>query len=1078
MTGKWLVPVLAVAWLLAGGGAGCARKRPPELREIESTSQDVTGKEVSLLERRLPAGRYLVEVRERDVDVKATISAAGASATLESRLARQGVVFRVVSLVAPGLLRIETTSTDHRDRRGTVSLRISQWSRDHAPAGDLEAGYVAQSTAAEFSAQATVDSWAHAAEKMTEAVARFTAAHDDAATADAAYTLADIQYGPRDLYPEALLACDLAAGAYARARDFVGVANVATLRGAAEIEVAFKMNALTQKDDQQAMFAAADARLARAVEFFTAHNLPIPAQYAVNMRAVGAIYSGNYAPATPLLDLAVSMARQNRDPRAEFRSLSNLAAVDYIRGNPARSAREYAALIPLLDREHEPYQSAAILGNYGSALVSVGDFDRALPVLVESMEIFARLGEEGERATQLATVGGLYLNMGDAQRALETLRAAITEQERASENQLLSGTLRMAGGAASTLDQHLVALGYLRRAMSTDADRNTVAHTRVLIAAELRRLDRFAEAESELAAARKSDSEWVVASALAERGRLWLARAQPELAVQDLRAADARYASLGLEFGSVETKTALSEAFLRAGDAQAATAAADDAIAIVRRIHGGLANPEWRAQFLSSRYAPYEARIAAELSGESPQRQWRAFRIAEEVRARSLADLLKRNERRSETSVEEAAARTRLTALQLRLESVLQKPVAAQTQLPDLRRDIEVTRAQLDSIRARGVVAATQTSLPESLEDVEKAIPEGTVVLAYFTGDRASHVWLIGHEHFRYALLPDRKGLEASILASRREQTSGSVGAATRRLGEQLFGSLLDDISAQRLLVLADGPINGVAFAALPIPHTGGRLGVDRFVISNAPSLELALRTARSRAVEPLKIAIVSDPVYSREDRRLTGVAYTSAAEPGQSSGSAKLKRLVYSATEARAVAGSFERADVTELAGFDASAGRVLQLPSRELGVLHFATHAVARPDEPDQSALYLSEYTNDGHRQPADRVTADDIARSGLHANLVVLSGCATGSGRELQGEGVLGLTYQFLANGSNTVVASLWPVEDALTARFMQEFYTAYRATGRAPDALRTAQLRIRGTAATAVWASFVVRANALP
>jgi hypothetical protein len=61
------------------------------------------------------------------------------------------------------------------------------------------------------------------------------------------------------------------------------------------------------------------------------------------------------------------------------------------------------------------------------------------------------------------------------------------------------------------------------------------------------------------------------------------------------------------------------------------------------------------------------------------------------------------------------------------------------------------------------------------------------------------------------------------------------------------------------------------------------------------------------------------------------------------------------------------------------------------------------------------------------------------------VVLSGCATGDGRELRGEGVLGLTYGFLANGSNTVVASLWPVEDALTARFMEEFYTAYRASG---------------------------------
>ena len=65
------------------------------------------------------------------------------------------------------------------------------------------------------------------------------------------------------------------------------------------------------------------------------------------------------------------------------------------------------------------------------------------------------------------------------------------------------------------------------------------------------------------------------------------------------------------------------------------------------------------------------------------------------------------------------------------------------------------------------------------------------------------------------------------------------------------------------------------------------------------------------------------------------------------------------------------------------------------------------------------------------------------------MVLSGCATGDGRELRGEGVLGLTYGFLANGSHTVVASLWPVEDALTARFMEEFYAAYRSSGSAPQ-----------------------------
>jgi CHAT domain-containing protein len=292
-----------------------------------------------------------------------------------------------------------------------------------------------------------------------------------------------------------------------------------------------------------------------------------------------------------------------------------------------------------------------------------------------------------------------------------------------------------------------------------------------------------------------------------------------------------------------------------------------------------------------------------------------------------------------------------------------------------------------------------------------------------------------------------------------------------------LLGRLLDGVTEQRLLVLPDGPLNTLPFAALPMPGSKSRHQlIDRFVIGVAPSLALALKPAEPDSSDRLRVAVVSDPVYTPDDRRL-------AANPGPSPNyrgveTSHLARLAYSAIEARAVVRAFQDADVIELAGFNATARRVIELPSEDLDVLHFATHAMARRDSPEQSALFLSEFAADGSPLASDRLTADDIARSGLRADVVVLSGCATGDGRELRGEGVLGLTYGFLGNGAHTVVASLWPVEDALTARFMEEFYAAYRATGRAADALRAAQLRTRGGAAAAVWASFVVRSNGMP
>ena len=360
---------------------------------------------------------------------------------------------------------------------------------------------------------------------------------------------------------------------------------------------------------------------------------------------------------------------------------------------------------------------------------------------------------------------------------------------------------------------------------------------------------------------------------------------------------------------------------------------------------------------------------------------------------------------------------------------------------------------------------------------MQAALPADTAVLAYFVGDLRSHAWLLTRSELRHVMLPGRRALQNIVSTFVERQRSGEK-SADDAVFAPLLGNLLNGVGSKRLLILPDGPLNGLPFAALPMPHGQPReLLVDRFVITGAPSLALALRPAASHAGEHMRVAVISDPVYTPDDRRLTLAAGDAATFRGAEASADRLARLPYSAIEARAVVRAFAGMDVIELAGFNATARRVIELPSQDLGVLHFATHAVARRDAPEQSALFLSEYAADGTPLAKDRLTADDIARSGLRADVVVLSGCATGDGRELRGEGVLGLTYRFLANGSNTVVASLWPVEDALTARFMEEFYAAYRATGRAADALRTAQLRTRGTAAAAVWSSFVVRTNGL-
>jgi CHAT domain-containing protein/tetratricopeptide (TPR) repeat protein len=1080
-----VLQIVCVGWFASVSACSNGARQDPVVEF--STEVDVAAGQQPAVTRTLQAGAYLLEVREQEIDVRTVIDAGGMHVELEDQTPRHGSVFKVVRLGEPAALRIQLRSVDHHTKTGRAVLTVARW-KGALPAqpSELELGFQAFGDANEQAALDKPETLARAADRLHEALIRFGAAGDDAASAAAAYELANVQYA-RDDWMAAVRATETATEAYNSADDRTGIQNAAALRGAAELELASGMNAGTQRAEQKRMYEAADRRLAEAAAFFATHNLPVRAEYAVNMRGIRALNVGDYDSADKLFSQAVEMARANNDVSEQTNALGNLAWVHYRRGFVAQAAREYEKLLPVIDKDLHSYQYAVLLANYGFALIALGDFDRALEVHTEALELYTKVGDQDERATELSALGGLYFRMGDAERALETLRAAIVAQEQVSDARGLASTLRIAGNASAALGLHAQSLDYLRKSAQIDANPQSVARTSVLVAGELRALGKLPAAEAELAVPLASANALVRANALEERARLRSAQRDQRAAIADLRAADQQYVALGLEFNRIDANTELSRLLLAQNDLVAAAAAADEAISIVGRIRAKSANPEWRARFLSARYSPFEARIAVELAdnkGDVEGAAWRAFRTAEDVRARSLADELAFDARGGMRTLDAnaEALRARLTSQQLRLETRMQRQEADESGTLEVRRSIEETRALIDRDRlAHGGVAAGDHALADSLQQIQKRLPPETAVLAYFVGDYATQAWLLSKRDLQHATLPGREPLQRAVDAAVDELRHPGTGEkAERRLAAMLFGELLEQATEKRILVIPDGPLNGLPFAALPVAAHEQILLVDRFVLSYAPSLALALAPPRQARAHPTRVAVVSDPVYAPDDRRLhlassgNGGNFRGAAPPSAN----QLTRLPYSALEAAAVTKAFGSVETIELSGFDATTARVRQLPTNDLAVLHFATHARARRDSPEQSALYLSEYGSDGKLLQDSVLTAGDITRSGLRADVVVLSGCATGDGGELRGEGVLGLTYGFLANGSQSVVAALWPIEDASTARFMSEFYRAYKASGSAAEALRTAQLRVRASASPQVWSSFVVRANQFP
>ena len=145
---------------------------------------------------------------------------------------------------------------------------------------------------------------------------------------------------------------------------------------------------------------------------------------------------------------------------------------------------------------------------------------------------------------------------------------------------------------------------------------------------------------------------------------------------------------------------------------------------------------------------------------------------------------------------------------------------------------------------------------------------------------------------------------------------------------------------------------------------------------------------------------------------------------------------------------------------------------------LLHLIGHGRADLKRPELSGLLLSSYTRRGGPRPG-WFTAKDVREIELRADIVVLSACQTGLGKEVRGEGLVGLSKSVLAAGASSVVASLWNVDDRATAALMDRFYGEMLDHGRPPaEALRLAQLSLRNErrwSSPYYWGGFVIQGD---
>jgi CHAT domain-containing protein len=460
-----------------------------------------------------------------------------------------------------------------------------------------------------------------------------------------------------------------------------------------------------------------------------------------------------------------------------------------------------------------------------------------------------------------------------------------------------------------------------------------------------------------------------------------------------------------------------------------------------------------------------------------------------------------------------AAAQVRL----LRGKHTPEQATAAAKEITSITTEYEEVRARIRASSPR-YAALTQPQPLNLAEIQQQALDPNTLLLEYSLGDNASYLFVVSQNSITSHQLPKRDEIEAAtrklreLLTAPQHRPGETVAKRQARiraarvnywsqaaaLSRMLLGQAASQLDSKRLLIVADGTLQYLPFGALPTPGTETRgdketrrqgdketgrnvksairnpqsaihtpLIVNHEIVHlpSASALAVLRREMAGRQPAAKAVAVLADPVFSADDTRvklggkaLSGEEIPSDLTRAVSDVGGELRRLLMTRDEAETILSVTPRNG--GIAALDFRANRAMATGG-ELGyyrIVHFATHGLLNSEHPELSGLVLSLVDEQGRPQDGF-LRMHEIFNLRLPAELVVLSACQTGLGKEIKGEGLVGLTRGFMYAGAARVVASLWEVNDVATAELMKRFYRHMLQDGMRPAAaLRAAQIEM--------------------
>ncbi len=710
-----------------------------------------------------------------------------------------------------------------------------------------------------------------------------------------------------------------------------------------------------------------------------------------------------YAKALPYAQQQLVLARSLDDTANLGRVIGNICNLHHQLGDLATAQEHYLQAVELLGKANDQRLLAAYLTDLADLYVLLRDFGKAANLYEQVLQMARQSNNRLRQSIALESMTALYRQLGQDRKAMETIQQAVALAQKANDPLVEGKTL-------NTLGALRLRLGELPAA--------TQAYQQALVIGESKNSPQIT---------------WN-----AETGLGWVAE----------------------RFGKLDE----------------ARAHYRKAIEVIERVRAQLGGEEEKAGFFQDKNEAYKQLIALLLASPrstaastiASRDEAEAFHYAERARARAFLDLLAEAKVNLEQSLDpdllerQQALQKQIAQLNAQLfkERALELAKQDKAKIAELEKGLG--RAETDESEWRREVrrrnpryAALKYPEPVTLAETQQLLDDQTVLLAYSLGEAESFLFAVSRRELLVTRLPAAARIGQHVeklLAALTDKNQPSTDEYRRQadaLSQQLIQPARRMLVGKRaLIIVPDGALHRLPFEVLFTSAAAAQGDLRRlpylikgFAISYAPSASvLAGLRNETRTAAPKAFVAYADPAY--EQNAETVIASTVRA--ASASGRLSLNRLPHSRREAEGIAKLFGSGAADLFLGAAASEENV-KLKDRlsQYRLVHFSTHGYVNEVRPRFSGLVLSLPSAEKAAQSEDGLlSAYEIFNLKLNAELVVLSACETGLGKEVKGEGLMSLMRAFMYAGTPSVLVSLWKVDDESAADLMIRFYRYYQ------------------------------------